>query len=358
MDLADIKIEGNVPNALQLARVLSQRIEPDQETHVGMTADEHNAVSALVSIIKHARSVDLGVDEALRRLQTEIEAVTVSQLEYIPYLSKHDILVVLRIFEKDRDLVVGALLFECRYFVKKLVSGHIPLTITIAILQYLSGGMVTSDVGVKVWQFQTELARLKDQNESALHNSASEHQATISDQRQSFEVYLTEKTNELQSFKDSLSEEIKIRSATTLWSDRAFWHRVTTAASLGLFLIVVGVSLYQIKIHFSEIVQSLPKSDVNNGGYSGIVLLVIPAIGIGWVLKMLARLVHTNSNLGDDARQRQAMVRTYLALVADKESAVTETDRLVMLNAIFRPLPGGQNDEVAPPTILDLIKKN
>ncbi len=51
------------------------------------------------------------------------------------------------------------------------------------------------------------------------------------------------------------------------------------------------------------------------------------------------------------------MTRTYRALVADKDSGVAEKDRLVMLNAIFRPLPGTQVDEVAPPTILDLMKR-
>jgi hypothetical protein len=83
----------------------------------------------------------------------------------------------------------------------------------------------------------------------------------------------------------------------------------------------------------------------------------IPVLGAAWLLRLISRFLNNNQVLADDARHRQVMTQTYLALVADPNSQVTEKDRLIMLNAIFRPLPGAQTDEVAPPTILDLLKK-
>ncbi|MCA6101214.1 hypothetical protein J6525_22780 [Bradyrhizobium sp. WSM 4400] len=155
----------------------------------------------------------------------------------------------------------------------------------------------------------------------------------------------------------SLSEEVRLRSVSELWQNRARWHRGIAGAALAVFFVAVAALVGYCAMHMDQIVAALPRDKDQHVEYVSIALLAIPALAVGWCLKILARLVHTNSVLGDDSRQRQAMTRTYLALVADSSSQVTTEDRLVMLNAIFRPLPGSQSDEVAPPTILDLINK-
>jgi hypothetical protein len=175
--------------------------------------------------------------------------------------------------------------------------------------------------------------------------------------RDTVNQFLSDEREKLSAFKQSLSEEVKLRSASKLWSDRARWHRSVAIISLIAFIGILCLALWYIGSHFKQIVELLPRDKDNHVEYVSIALLAIPAIGIGWGLKVLARFIQNNSILGDDSRQRQAMTRTYLALVADKDSGVTEKDRLVMLNAIFRPLPGTQVDEVAPPTILDLMKR-
>ncbi|WP_225646395.1 DUF6161 domain-containing protein [Bradyrhizobium australafricanum] len=179
----------------------------------------------------------------------------------------------------------------------------------------------------------------------------------VTSTRGNVEEFTATESKNLASFMQSLSEEVRLRSVSELWQNRARWHRGIAGAALAVFFVAVAALVGYCAMHMDQIVAALPRDKDQHVEYVSIALLAIPALAVGWCLKILARLVHTNSVLGDDSRQRQAMTRTYLALVADSSSQVTTEDRLVMLNAIFRPLPGSQSDEVAPPTILDLINK-
>lgn len=118
-----------------------------------------------------------------------------------------------------------------------------------------------------------------------------------------------------------------------------------------------SIVIYYFVQHLSEFSTELPHDATGNVPYVGLLLVLIPMLGAAWLLRLISRFLNNNQVLADDARHRQVMTQTYLALVADPNSQVTEKDRLIMLNAIFRPLPGAQTDEVAPPTVLDLLKK-
>jgi hypothetical protein len=119
----------------------------------------------------------------------------------------------------------------------------------------------------------------------------------------------------------------------------------------------VSSLLFYIVLHMADLAAVIPKEADGRFSYVSVAFVLIPAIGAAWLLRLISRFVNANQILADDARHRQAMTRAYLAFVADPDSKVTEKDRLVMLTAIFRPLPGGQAEDVAPPSILDILKK-
>jgi hypothetical protein len=265
----------------------------------------------------------------------------------IPLLTKDGVGSLVQLAHDDFMLVAAAVLVECRSLLEQQDISDVSLGLLSAMLVYTAGGSLTSDIAGRVYEFQGHVERI--------HDRAEETSEVL---RSQFREFKSGEEDKLTAFKRSLSEEVKLRSASTLWSDRARWHRGISALSLTAFLAVIVAALWAIAIHFQQIVELLPRDKDNHIEYVSVALIAIPAVGVGWALKVLARFIQTNSILGDDSRQRQAMTRTYLALIADKDSGVTEKDRLVMLNAIFRPLPGVQADEVAPPTILDLLKKD
>ncbi|WP_299724686.1 hypothetical protein [Devosia sp.] len=70
----------------------------------------------------------------------------------------------------------------------------------------------------------------------------------------------------------------------------------------------------------------------------------------------MSRLFIQNLALADDASYRRVMTMTFLGLNADKSAAITDVERALILNALFRPAPPSTSDEGPPSGLLDLIK--
>ena len=52
------------------------------------------------------------------------------------------------------------------------------------------------------------------------------------------------------------------------------------------------------------------------------------------------------------------MVTTYLALLKEGPGAATPEERLLVLNALFRPGPGDTSDDSPPSELLEIMKKS
>lgn len=260
----------------------------------------------------------------------------------LPILDNEIVAQLDRIAENNALLVWGALFIECPPAFQGGQLTLIDVDVLLAALSYLMGGVPPKDVsGVLSNAKQISIALASE----------------LTKQREIVTNFISERTIELEAFKASLAESFKLRASSSLWSSRAKWHRIGLMIWFSIFAgITIGLLVYLIP-RIPEIAGYLPKEANGAFPYVSVLFVLIPAVGIGWVLRIISRFINNNQVLADDARHREVMTQTYLNLVADKSSGVTEQDRLIMLSAIFRPLPGAQTDEVAPPTILDLLKK-
>ncbi len=264
----------------------------------------------------------------------------------IPLLTEETLSRLQRAANMEFNVVASAVLMECREIAGGIGLQTVGMDLLGGMVAYASGGIASQDITQRIASFEERIKTAEDRS------------TEVSDGiKESVAQFVDGQKEGLASFKAGLSEDLKLKSATELWRDRAGWHRAATIFCFIMFAAIIAVALVLGFVHFDQIVKDLPKDSAGHIEYVSVALLAIPAIGIGWLLKVLARFVQSNSILADDSRQRQAMTRTYLSLVADKDSQVTREDRIIMLNAIFRPLPGAQSDEVAPPTVLDLLKK-
>ena len=165
----------------------------------------------------------------------------------------------------------------------------------------------------------------------------------------------SELKEDLTQFKKSLSEADIVASASSLWSDKAQVHQWAFFLWLVLFVVTAGAAAVYGVTHMKEIGEALPRDKDNVIPYSSLVFIAVPVLAVAWILRIFSRFINNQQVLNDDARHRSAMTSTYLSLLADK--SMSEKDRVIMLSAIFRPLPGAQTEEVAPPTILDLMRQ-
>jgi hypothetical protein len=85
-------------------------------------------------------------------------------------------------------------------------------------------------------------------------------------------------------------------------------------------------------------------------------MITIPALFYAWFLKNVSRMFVQNLTLADDAAHRRALAITYLGLAENPKLSISEQDRALILNALFRPILGQSSDEGPPAGLLELIK--
>ncbi|MBB3394213.1 DUF6161 domain-containing protein [Rhizobium sp. BK060] len=222
----------------------------------------------------------------------------------------------------------------------------------------------------EVAEAKLELDRAQSFFKSSL-NASNHALKTTTEGFEALAAEVSTRKDNIEAFKEALREEAKIEAAKQLWDQRAtaasrgFW---TSAILLFLTLVFIPVmgfckldSVIAVLRHISEttligIDQSKAEGGVMLGlAINRIVIVTVPLALYFWMVRMLVRFNLRSQVLMDDARQRHTMMNTYFHLI-EKQSAVKE-DRALILNALFRPTPGQQNDSVDPPNFTELMDK-
>ncbi|MES2905809.1 MAG: DUF6161 domain-containing protein [Pseudomonadota bacterium] len=160
---------------------------------------------------------------------------------------------------------------------------------------------------------------------------------------------------ELLAFKTEIKTYAKIKDALNLWEDKAAAH--TTAYQLlgyCFLLILIATITYFLSVDASRFLSHFKNLPVGQT-YLPLAFILIPTIGIGWLLRYLAKFSIHNFNLAEDAKQRHVQTETYLRLLGDPNQPISERERILALAALFRPLPGQGSDDVSPPSAADLL---
>lgn len=82
---------------------------------------------------------------------------------------------------------------------------------------------------------------------------------------------------------------------------------------------------------------------------------LVPSVLYLWLLKIFANEYRTNTDLADDAEEREAMVFTFKAL--EHEERVGTEERLLILNALFRPHERGSEESMPLPAWEAMVKR-
>lgn len=154
---------------------------------------------------------------------------------------------------------------------------------------------------------------------------------------------------------DLLKRRLYFEAPVNYWDEKRRNH---LAASWGFGLLfifsIIGLILIcgtLLVSNWSEIVAFV-EAHGSTMTSPTLALIFIPLVFVAWVLRLLHRVFTTNLSLLSDASERVAMVKTFLALI--NEHAANETDRILILQALFRP-SAAAGDEGAPPHWFDLL---
>lgn len=148
-------------------------------------------------------------------------------------------------------------------------------------------------------------------------------------------------------------EAMRLQAPAKYWSDKAHAHKTSEGrARMWLFLYfpaaIVGMALI-----FWFAADQLLKRPPAEGATA---LYFIVSAGLAtlagvtfWIGRLLTKLYLSEHHLRIDAEEREIMTTTYLALTKDK--AADETDRQIILAALFRNTPDGIVREDGPADI-------
>jgi hypothetical protein len=84
-----------------------------------------------------------------------------------------------------------------------------------------------------------------------------------------------------------------------------------------------------------------------------LLVLGTPLFFVIWICRLVARQLQMNIAQRNDANERAVMTQTYLALL--EQNKASENDRILILNALFRPTTAAGVDDGAPPHWFDLL---
>lgn len=214
-------------------------------------------------------------------------------------------------------------------------------------------GLLKSDYQAKLNELR---ATFDEQTEAITEQHRQE--GVAHEQRQSdWGRWRKELSEEWSKLKKVYDEQLALQAPTQYWSQRAKTHRSTAIG----FAIVFGLVLTGGVAAF--VCWAMPGLQNAAGNKDASVLLtlaplLVPVFASIWVLKILSRLLSENLQLMRDARERETMVKTFLALMRDDQSGkalVQDNDRILILHALFRPSSLSAVDDAPPVHWFDIL---
>ena len=176
--------------------------------------------------------------------------------------------------------------------------------------------------------------------------------------QQQLKDFQLQKVAELDQIRDLYHSKMQTEAAAIYWRNKARAHRWIAWPSLLAFVAMVAAPMAAGWFHFDALkafLIELTAATADKFSLTPVVALSIPVIGYGWLLRHVSRLFVQNLTLADDASYRRVMSMTFLGLAKDPASGISDAERGIILNALFRPAPPNASDEGPPSGLLDLI---
>lgn len=189
--------------------------------------------------------------------------------------------------------------------------------------------------------------------------AASEAKGRIGEAVERLDAYITEKSDSFDKLAERYRERLLIEEPAKFWQEVAARKNTGWKICLLIFGLLAVLPIGTIAYHWSTVAKTVSEiTTAPAGGVSltGLALITIPALFYAWVLKNISRLFVQNLSTSEDAAHRRALAITYLGLADNPKVQLSDTDRALILNALFRPASPQSADDGPPAGILELIK--
>lgn len=168
-------------------------------------------------------------------------------------------------------------------------------------------------------------------------------------QKEDFEGLVETATSSLSNIEAVYDKKLAIQSSVRYWKAKANSHKNFLKRFYWLFGFSIVISAFLIFLEIRYLFEGYGVDTPPPYWLAAIVILTM-AVAI-WLIRVLAKIMLSNIHLRTDADERRVMILTYLALLR-RENAITEEDRKVILQTLFRPSATGIIKDENLPTFL------
>lgn len=173
-----------------------------------------------------------------------------------------------------------------------------------------------------------------------------------------FKTQLIENKNDLTNLKETYESHMVLKAPVKYWSTKRKGHSIMIKRLRGWLVkstiggaIAIGSGAYFLLPEFH------PSNEIP---WRQLGLFLLLSTFVLWGVRLCVKLLLSNIHLEADAREREVMIQTFMAMMRHKESreGVTKEDLAVVLAPIFSPSTSGViKDDGGPTSLTDFITR-
>jgi hypothetical protein len=213
----------------------------------------------------------------------------------------------------------------------------------------------SSKLDARLEDFEEKNAELSEANANIKREVDEQGRHSLTT-KEAWAAWVSEAKQEAKDIKSLYETFTALNSSGEYWREREYWSRISSAGAFGAFATAAGVTGWFL-VHYAltfKVWLVGPDGKIDLGA----VLLLSPLVVIVlWLFRMVARLYTVGITETVDAGQRRVMLRTFLALMKDPNSKVTDAERVLILQALFRANAEKDDAEGMPASVFEAAIK-
>lgn len=203
-------------------------------------------------------------------------------------------------------------------------------------------------------EWMQKISDAQDTNQANKEDADKWRETTKADQetqQQEFKDFMEKNQTEIEEFKTLIKAEIALKGPVDYWRIKSREHRLRSKYYLKMATWafgIVGVFLFLAILPFGDPIEKITLRHLG-------LIAIVATVGV-WAIRLFVKNYLSNVHLFEDADERVAMMKTYLALI--EEDKLEDKYRNLILQALFRPASTGiVKDDAAPPFMAEWLKQ-
>lgn len=146
-----------------------------------------------------------------------------------------------------------------------------------------------------------------------------------------------------------------LRASVSYWRSKRKIHADAVKGSIVWFGIIAVIAIIVVMLAAWKFLGDATGKDLIIQ-IRATMFVGFPAFIVIWILRLISRRLVVNQALEHDAAERVAMVNAFKAL--EKEGKAEQSERLLILQALFRPATTPVDDTAPIAVVNQLLKQN